>query len=199
VSYTLLFLSQGFLKSTLLYYYFRKVSATDNGAEDLKKRLTEVEEENAQLKVVVAKNEEDLRVLGEHSAMMECKVSDASKAKDQAEAGLSKLSEEFKGLQVKHSSLQESHATLQTEHAELQKDHSILKEELGQLEEKHTETLEQLKESQVSPDRALKGKLVAKERYKHFYDEHMKVMLKLKEARSKAANYLHQLSFASRV
>jgi hypothetical protein len=72
-------------------------------------------------------------------------------------------------------------------------------EELGQLEEKHTETLEQLKESQVSADRALKGKLVAKERYKQFHSEHRKAMLELKEAQAKAANYLHQLSSASRV
>jgi chromosome segregation ATPase len=135
----------------------------------------------------VAKKKEDLQLLGQHSALMKCEASDASKAKDRAEAGLSKLFEEFTGLQAKHSSLQESHATLQAKHAELQKDHSILKEELGQLKEKHTETLEQLKESQVSTDRALKGKLVAKVRYKHFHGEHRKAMRKLKEAQAKAA------------
>jgi hypothetical protein len=38
----------------------------DDRAEDLKKKLVEVEEENAKLKAVVAKHEDDLRVLGEH-------------------------------------------------------------------------------------------------------------------------------------
>jgi hypothetical protein len=88
---------------------------------------------------------------------------------------------------------------LQAEHAELQEDHSILKEELRQLKEKHTETLKQVNESQVSVDRALKGKLVAEERYKHFHGEHRKAMIELKEARAKTADYLHQHSFASRV
>ena len=59
---------------------------------------------------------------------MECKGSDASKARDRAEAKLAKLFEELKGLQV--------------EHTELQDDHFILKEDLGQLEEKHSSTLE---------------------------------------------------------
>jgi hypothetical protein len=45
--------------------------ATDDGAEDLKKKLAEVEEENTKLKAVVAKHKDDLRVLGEHSVMME--------------------------------------------------------------------------------------------------------------------------------
>jgi hypothetical protein len=48
----------------------------------LKKKLEEAEEENAKLKVVIAKHEDDLRVLGEHSAVMECEASDASKARD---------------------------------------------------------------------------------------------------------------------
>jgi predicted nucleic acid-binding Zn-ribbon protein len=130
---------------------------------------------------------------------MECEASDASKARDRARAELATLSEEFKGLRAKHSALQESHAALQAEHAELQEDHSILKEELGQLEEKHTETLEQLKESQASVERVSKGKLVAEERYKHFQGEHRKATLELRESQTKAANYLHQLSFTSRV
>jgi vacuolar-type H+-ATPase subunit D/Vma8 len=96
---------------------------------------------------VVAKREDNLRVLEEHSAIMECEASDASMARDRAKAELAAMSEEFKGMQVRHSALQESHAALQAEHAELQEEHSILKEELGQLDEKHTETLEQLQES----------------------------------------------------
>ena len=40
---------------------------------------------------------------------------------------------------------------------------------------------------------------MAEERYKHFQGKHKKVMLELKETRAKTANYLHQLSFASRV
>jgi hypothetical protein len=44
-----------------------------------------------------------------------------------------------------------------------------------------------------------KGKLVAEERYRHFHGKHKKASLELKEARAKAVNYLHQLSFASRV
>jgi chromosome segregation ATPase len=105
--------------------------ATDDGAEDLKKKLAEVEEENTKLKAVVAKHKDDLQVLEEHSVMMECEASDASKARDRARAELAILSEEFKGMQAKHSTLQESHAALQAEHTELQEDHSILKEELG--------------------------------------------------------------------
>jgi predicted nuclease with TOPRIM domain len=100
----------------------------------------------------VAKKKEDLQVLGQHSAVMECEASDASKVRDRAKAKLAKLYKEFKGLQAKHSALQESHAALQAEHAKLQEDHSILKKELGQLKEKHTDTLEQLKESQASVD-----------------------------------------------
>jgi hypothetical protein len=42
-------------------------------------------------------------------------------------------------------------------------------------------------------------KLVAEERYKHFLDEHRKSAAGLREAQATAANYLHQLSFASRV
>jgi hypothetical protein len=36
---------QGFLRSTILYCYFQKVSASDDGAEDLKKKLAEAEAE----------------------------------------------------------------------------------------------------------------------------------------------------------
>jgi hypothetical protein len=88
---------QAFLRSALLYFYLRKVSATDDGAEDLKKKLVKAKEENAKLKAVVAKNEEDLRVLREHSTMMESEAFNASKARDRAKAELTKLSEEFKG------------------------------------------------------------------------------------------------------
>jgi chromosome segregation ATPase len=165
----------------------------------LKKKLAEVEEENAKLKAVVAKHEDDFRVLGEHSAVMECEASDASKARDRARAELATLSKGFKGMRAKHSALQESHAALQAEHAELQEDHSILKEELGQLEEKHVETLEQLKESQASVERVSNGKLVAEERYNHFQGKHRKATLKLRKSQTKAVDYLHQLSFASRV
>jgi chromosome segregation ATPase len=172
---------QGFLRSTLLYCYFRKVSTFDDGTEDLKKKLAEAEGENAKLEEAVAKKKKDLQLLSQHSALMEYEASNASKAKDRAEAGLSKLFKEFMGLQAKHSLLQKSHATLQAKHVELQEDYSILKEELGQLEEKHTKTLKQLKENQASVNRALKGKLVAEERYKHFHGEHKKAMLKLKE------------------
>jgi chromosome segregation ATPase len=117
---------------------------------------------------VVAKHEDNLRVLREHSAVMECEASDASKVRDRVGAKLATLSKEFESMQAKHSVLEESHTALHAEHAELQEDHSILKEELGQLKEKHTKTLEQLKESQTSIKRISKGKLVAEERYKHF-------------------------------
>jgi chromosome segregation ATPase len=75
-----------------LYCYLRKVSVED-GLEALQKRLTEAEEENANLRKAVAKHKEDLRVLADHSAVMECEASDASKARDRAEAKLLKLSE----------------------------------------------------------------------------------------------------------
>jgi hypothetical protein len=189
---------QGFLRSLLIYYYFRKVSSTEE-AKTSRRRLEEAEGENAKLKEAVAKMEEELRVFGQHSADMECEASDDTKAKDRAEAGLAKLSEEFKGLQAKHAELQEGHAILQAEHAELQKDHSILKEDLGQLEKKHSETLEQLKERQALVDRAVASRVVAEEKYQHFNGLYKKMRLMLKEAKVKAANYLHQQSFASRV
>ena len=161
-----------------------KVSNTEE-AKTSKKRLKKVEEENVKLKEVMAKMEEELQILGQHSVVMECEASDASQAQDRVEAKLAKLFEELKGLQA--------------EYTELQEDHSILKEDLGQLEEKHSSTLEQLNKIQASLDQVVGGKIVAEKRYKHFQGEHMKVMLELKEAQAKAANYLHQLSFASRV
>ena len=42
-------------------------------------------------------------------------------------------------------------------------------------------------------------KVVAKERYNHFQGEYKKVMFELKDIKAKADDYLHQLSFASRV
>jgi uncharacterized protein with GYD domain len=89
---------QSFLRSTLIYCYFQKVLATDEGVEDLKKRLAKAKEENTKLKEDVAKKEEDLLVLGQHSVDLECEAFDASKARDRAEARLAKIFEEFKGL-----------------------------------------------------------------------------------------------------
>jgi hypothetical protein len=131
--------------------------------------------------------------------MMEIEASDASKARDRALAELASVNKEVQGTRAKNASLQESHAALQTAYAELQEDHSILREELGQLEEKHNETLEQLKESHAAVEKVSEGKLIAEERYKHFLDEHRKLMHGLKKAEAKAVDYLHQLSFASRV
>ena len=45
----------------------------------------------------------------------------------------------------------------------------------------------------------MRGKIVAEERYKHFQGEHRKTVLELKDVKAKADDYLHQLSFASRV
>jgi septal ring factor EnvC (AmiA/AmiB activator) len=110
---------QAFLRSTILYCYMRKVSASDDGPESLQRRLSEVEEENANLKKSAAKHEEDLRVLAEHSAVMECEASDASKARDRAEARLSKLSEEIESLRSENVKLREDHRVLEVENAEL--------------------------------------------------------------------------------
>jgi predicted phage gp36 major capsid-like protein len=99
-----------------LYCYLRKVSVED-GLEALQKRLTEAEEENANLRKAVAKHKEDLRVLAEHSAVMECEASDASKARDRAEAKLLKLSEEVKLLCAENAKLQEDYRVLQAENA----------------------------------------------------------------------------------
>jgi predicted nucleic acid-binding Zn-ribbon protein len=149
---------QAFLRLAILYYYFRKVSATGDGLEDLKKRLVEAKEELAMLKKVVAKNEEDLRVLGEHSAMMVCEAFDASKARDRVKAKLSKLSEEVEGLCAKNAKLREEHRIFQAKNVELQED-------LGQLKEKHFEVLEQLKESQALVDWAVANKVVGEEKF----------------------------------
>ena len=74
----------------LIYCYFRKVSAIEEVGVS-KNKLEEVEEENAKLKEVVAKMEKELRVFGQHLAMMECKASDASMARDRVEAKLAKV------------------------------------------------------------------------------------------------------------
>jgi predicted nuclease with TOPRIM domain len=177
----------------------RKVSASDGGPESLRGKLTEAEEENATLKKAVAKHEEDLRVLAEHSAMMECEASDASKARDRAEAKLSKLSEEVERLHFENVKLREDHRVLEVENAELQEDHSILKEDYKLLEEKQSDVLEQLAESQASVERAVASKVVAEEKFQHFNTLYKGMRLELKEAKAKAADYLHQLSFASRV
>jgi chromosome segregation ATPase len=143
---------------------------------------------------VVAKHEDDLRVLGEHSAMMEIEASDASKRRDRAVAELASMTEEVQGTRARLAALQESHDALQTAHAGLQEDHSIVKEELGLLEEKHNETLEQLKESKETVEKVSEDKLIAEERYKHFRDEHRKLTHGLRKAEAKAADYFHQLS-----
>jgi hypothetical protein len=114
-------------------------------------------------------------------------------------AELASMQEEIQGTRAKSASLQESHAALQAAHAELQEDHSILREELWQLEEKHNEALEQLKESRATVEKVSEGKLIAEERYKHFHGEHQKLSHGLRKAEEKAADYLRQLSFASRV
>lgn len=163
------------------------------------KQLEEAKEENARLKAAVAKHEDDLRVLGEHSVVMECEASDSSKARDRAKAELATMFEEFEGMRARHLALQDSHAALQAEHAELQEEHSILKEELSQLEEKHAETLEHLQVSKAFAEKVSEGKLIAEEKHKYFRDENRKLSLQLKTIQAAADNYLHQLSFASRV
>ena len=112
----LFFLLQGFLRCLLIYCYFRKVSTIEEAGTSTR-RLEEVEGENAKLKETVAKMKEELQVLGQHSAVMECEASDASMARDRAEAKLAKLLEKLTGLRA--------------EHIELQEDHSILKEDLS--------------------------------------------------------------------
>jgi chromosome segregation ATPase len=97
----------------------RKISASDGGPESLQGKLTEVEEENATLKKAVAKHEEDIRVLAEHSAMMECEASDASKARDRAEAKLSELFAEVERLHFENAKLREDHRVLEAENVEL--------------------------------------------------------------------------------
>jgi hypothetical protein len=67
------------------------------------------------------------------------------------------------------------------------------------LEEKHSDILEQLAESQASVEQAVEGKVVAEEKFQHFNTLYKGMRLELKEVKAKAADYLHQLSFASRV
>jgi hypothetical protein len=75
----------------------------------------------------------------------------------------------------------------------------ILKEDYKLLEEKQSDILEQLAESQASVERAVEGRVVAEEKFQHFNTLYKGMRLELKEAKAKAADYLHQLSFASRV
>jgi hypothetical protein len=95
--------------------------------------------------------------------------------------------------------LREDHRVLEVENAELLEDHSILKEDYKLLEEKQSDILEQLAESQASVERAVEGKVVAEEKFQHFNTLYKGMRLELKEAKAKAADYLHQLSFTSRV
>jgi hypothetical protein len=81
--------------------------------------MASVEEENAKLKAVIAKHEDNLRVLGEHSTLMEYEASDTSKARDQAKVELAAMSEEFESMRAMHVALQENHVALQAEHEEL--------------------------------------------------------------------------------
>ena len=103
-SLMLCFQLQGFLRSTLIYCYFRKVSKIENVGTS-NKRLEEAEEENAKLKEAVAKMEEELRVIGQHSTAMEDEASDASMARQRAEAELDRLFEELTGLWAEHVEL----------------------------------------------------------------------------------------------
>jgi hypothetical protein len=48
-------------------------------------------------------------------------------------------------------------------------------------------------------ERAVEGRVVAEEKFHHFNALYKGMRLELKEAKAKAADYLHQLSFASRV
>jgi hypothetical protein len=45
----------------------------------------------------------------------------------------------------------------------------------------------------------MEGRVVAEEKFHHFNALYKGMRLELKEAKAKAADYLHQLSFASRV
>jgi chromosome segregation ATPase len=131
--------------------------------------------------------------------MMECEASDASKARDRAEAKLSKISEEMDRLRSENEKLREDHRVLEAENAELLEDHSILNEDYKLLEEKQSDILEQLAESQASVERAVEGRVVVEEKFQHFNTLYKGMRLELKEAKAKAADYLHQLSFALRV
>ena len=74
----------------LIYCYIRKVSTIEQ-VKTPNKRLSKVKGESVKLKEAVVKMEEELRILGQQSAVMECEASDASKARDRAE--------ELKGLE----------------------------------------------------------------------------------------------------
>jgi hypothetical protein len=131
--------------------------------------------------------------------MMECEALDASKARDQAEAKLSKLSKEIEHMRSENAKLREDHRVLEAENAELLEDHSILKEDYKLLEEKQSDILEQLAESKALVERALEGRVIAEEKFQHFNTLYKGMRLEIKEAKATAADYLHQLSFALRV
>jgi uncharacterized protein with GYD domain len=61
----------------------------------LRRKLAEAEEENSRLKAMVIKLEDDLKILGRHSAVMECEASDDSKARDRARLEFAAMSENF--------------------------------------------------------------------------------------------------------
>jgi hypothetical protein len=48
-------------------------------------------------------------------------------------------------------------------------------------------------------ERAVASKVITEEKFPHFNGLYKGMRLELKEAKAKAADYLHQLSFASRV
>jgi predicted nucleic acid-binding Zn-ribbon protein len=117
----------------------------------LKKKLTDIEEENTKLKESLARQDEELLNFSKLTSVVQYEASEASMVRDRAEAKLAKLFEEFKSLKAEHFKLQENH--------------SILNEDLGQLEEKHSETLEQSNVSQALVAKAEEGKVVAEEKF----------------------------------
>ena len=79
---TISFQPQTFVKSLLLYSYSQKVSGAQEWTESLRKKLNESEQENTKLKETLAKQDEELLILGKHSSVMQCEASVASMARD---------------------------------------------------------------------------------------------------------------------
>ena len=71
--------------------------------ESLRKKLAESEEENAQLKETLARQDKELILFNRLMSKVQCEAFEASLARDRAESRLAKLSDELNNLKAKHA------------------------------------------------------------------------------------------------
>ncbi|XP_059435561.1 uncharacterized protein LOC132168582 [Corylus avellana] len=91
----------GIMRSLVLYCYFWKV-ANDSTTKTntLQGLVTDLEAENARLKEVVAKQDEELLLLGQQQSIMQAETSEMATARTRAESKATELAAEIEGLRA---------------------------------------------------------------------------------------------------